>query len=477
MFGLDQGNFGNVQAFESFRTEWCEGNFDGGDPATCHGDAATRNRSWNHEFLMPGATLITFGAAFGALLLAPILAKRKGRIPCVAVGGLLTFVGCLFTSYLTFNSIWVFYVGRFVTGFGVGVSCFALPLYNAEVSTPTIRGATGSLFQVNVAVGGFIASIITAFVEDWRIGILLPGAAGLFLAVACFFIPESPRYVMEREGYERGCAVLRRVRAGNIKTEADEIMAQIREEEGVQEVSYRQMGTDPNLRRRVLVACGLVLAQQTTGVNAFLGYAATIFEAAGFEPFKFNCIFTGEMILACIIGLLLVDSQFGGRRIQLLIASVVMGPPLVLAAASLQFAWSQSLTMVCVLVYGAGFQFAWGIITWIYPAEIFSMAEREKAVSIAVCLNYLANAGVVFVVPFLMDISVPATFCFFGLLNCLNFAFVAACVKETKGIPLESIPALFRSSKDRCGKGQSEKGRGDVDVDGEKGQCDVTVTC
>ena len=27
MFGFDQGNFGNVQSFESFRREWCLGHF------------------------------------------------------------------------------------------------------------------------------------------------------------------------------------------------------------------------------------------------------------------------------------------------------------------------------------------------------------------------------------------------------------------------------------------------------------------
>ena len=44
----------------------------------------------------------------------------------------------------------MFFVGRFITGLGVGISCFALPLYSAEISTASIRGATGSLFQLNV---------------------------------------------------------------------------------------------------------------------------------------------------------------------------------------------------------------------------------------------------------------------------------------------------------------------------------------
>jgi sugar porter (SP) family MFS transporter len=456
MFGLDQGNFGQVQAFDTFRDFWCVGHFDNGDPGTCAGEEAAKNYDWEHAFVLPGATLITFGAALGALALAPRLARDKGRIPCVSAGGFLTFLGCVFSSYASFGNIWVFYIARFITGVGVGVACFALPLYNAEVSVPSIRGATGSLFQLNVAVGGFVASLFTYYCDDWKIGIMLPGAAGIFLTAACFFLPESPRFVMERHGYEKGLETLMKVRSGQVKDEADEIMAQIREEEGVEEVSYGQMWSEPNLRRRVTVACGLVLAQQLTGVNAFLGYSATVFEAAGLPPFKFNCIFTGEMILACIVGLLMIDSPFGGRKIQLLLASVIMGPPLMLAAAALAFDWSKMLVTICVLVYGAGFQLAWGMIPWIYPAEIFTMSEKEKSVSLAVTLNYLANAAVVFGMPFLMDASVPVTFVFFGVLNILNFLYVMSAVKETKGVPLEAVPALFGKKKDGAGKRVSE---------------------
>lgn len=42
-----------------------------------------------------------------------------------------------------------------------------------------------------------------------------------------------------------------------------------------------------------------------------------------------------------------------------------------------------------VIIYGVGFQFAWGSIPWIYPAELFSMQEKETAVSLAVGVNYV----------------------------------------------------------------------------------------
>lgn len=386
-------------------------------------------------------------------MLGPILTNRLGRKPCIAIGGGITLVGCLLASYLSFSSIPLFFFARFVTGFGVGVSCFALPLYNAEISTPSIRGMTGSLFQLNVVIGCFISCLVTLFYNNWKFGMLLPGLAGAVLVLGAPFIPESPRYVMEKHGYEKGVECLRQVRSGDVTKEAREILQQIEEEKGTEHVSIPGLFKERNLRKRVIIACTLVIGQQATGVNAFLGYAATLFKQCGIDsPILFNSIFNSVMIFACLAGLLLVDSKYGGRRRQLLLATYAMGPPLVIAGFALQFMDAQNglqgiITMACLIIYGCGFQFAWGTIPWIYPAEIFSMTEKESAVSLAVAINYVANAAVVAVTPILMHWSVPATLWFFGALNILNWLFVTTYIKETKGVPLELIPALFQSKR------------------------------
>ena len=47
----------------------------------------------------------------------------------------------------------------------------------------------------------------------------------------------------------------------------------------------------------------------------------------------------GIMIFGCVAGLLLIDSKYGGRRSQLLLGTLMMGPPLVVAAVALKFDW------------------------------------------------------------------------------------------------------------------------------------------
>ncbi|KNC79789.1 hypothetical protein SARC_07830 [Sphaeroforma arctica JP610] len=303
---------------------------------------------------------------------------------------------------------------------------------------------TGSMFQMNVVLGSFIATIVTLFIKNWHLGLMLPAIPGVVIAVAIWFTPESPRYVMRKKGYDEGADDLTKIRGGDITAEAQEIYEQLKAEEEAGTVSYGDLFSEPNLRKRMLIGVFLQIAQQLTGVNAFLGYASTIFAAIGMDdPFLFNMIWNAVMVFGCAVGLGLLDSKIGGRRRQLLMATFIMGPPLILGAVSLQLDWNGYVTMVMVCVYGFGFQLAWGMIPWIYPSEIFSMREKDKAMSLAVFWQYLFNAIIVFITPNMMGWSTPGTFYVFGGLNCINLAFVILFIKETKGVPLEGIPALF----------------------------------
>lgn len=157
------------------------------------------------------------------------------------------------------------------------------------------------------------------------------------------------------------------------------------------------------------------------------------------------------MLVGCIAGLACIDSQYGGRRSQLIIATLVMGPPLILAGVAKLLGWSGVISVIALALYGPGFQFAWGIVPWVYPAEIFSMSEKDKAVSLATLCNFVINFLVNMITPTLLDISAGGTFIFFGVLNVSNFVFVYLCIKETKGVPLEAVPALFDGEKSLLG--------------------------
>jgi len=355
----------------------------------------------------------------------------------------------MFASYFTFESVLVYYVGRFVTGFGAGICCFALPLYNSEIATPGIRGVMGSLFQLMVVIGGVFASVALALITDWRLGMLLPGLAGGVVGLAVWLTPESPRYMMDKKGFNAGLDMLKKVRRSDPSEEAKMMFEDSQAEAAAGQIGYAELFKEPCRRRRVVIACYLQVAQQLTGVNAFLSYTTSVFEGAGIPESQINAMpgyaiyFNLLMLLGCVLGLLMIDSKHGGRRVQLICATCIMGPPLVLAGIAKLADWPGWIAVVALFLYGPGFQFAWGIIPWVYPSEIFSMSEKDRAVSLATFFVFVLNFLINMITPSLLEWSSGGAFIVFGVFNVTNLIFVLVCIKETKGVPLEEIPALF----------------------------------
>jgi len=411
--------------------------------------------SWG-GFLPWGASMITFGAAFGGMILGPIVSNFGGRRFGIAMGALIVFVSCMFSSYWSLKSVLIFMVARFMTGFGVGVCCFSLPLYNAEVATPGVRGATGSMFQFFVVVGVLFANLLTSKNGSgdtlvpglpWEVGMCLPGFLGVFLMCIVWVLPESPRWLMEHKGVEAARAALQKFRTGDVEEELQSIKESIDAEKNSGAATWGEMFAPGHFRKRVIAATGLQFAQQFTGVNAIYFYQGQIFAAVG-HPWDgiAGVLFwlIGQMIGVCI-GILLIDSTFGGRRPQILTATIATGPALLLAALGIQFGWPGPLVMAFFCIYGFGFQLGWGFIPWVFPAEIFSMREKEKAMGATIFMQYFSNGLVTLFAPKIMHgpTGVSVVCYFFAACNIPILLFLLTYIKETKGVPLEKVPALF----------------------------------
>lgn len=188
-----------------------------------------------------------------------------------------------------------------------------------------------------------------------------------------------------------------------------------------------------------------------TGFAAFMLFQGDVFQSAGFVPDEINAIFPpgpatvlSMIAIVCVVaGIGLVDSKWGGRKNQLLATSALMAPLAFLAAATEFAGFSPKIILLCVVGYCLGFQTGWGIVPWVYPAELFMMHERERALSIATVCGFGFNVLVVAVSKVLYDWNRGSMWMLFGVFNVANFIFVAALVKETKGVNLGDVPAMF----------------------------------
>merc|ERR1712151_206237 len=124
-------------------------------------------------------------------------------------------------------------------------------------------------------------------------------------------------------------------------------------------------------------------------------------------------------------------------------------PTLFLMGAAVQLGWSTDVELLLACLFALAWQMAWGMIPWVYPSELFTMAERDRATSLAVFVQYASNAVLMIVVPHVQKaFGFPGMLYFFGAFNLLNLGFIVTCIKETKGVPLEDIPKLFGAPRD-----------------------------
>jgi MFS family permease len=188
LFGYDLGVIAAVVASETFKSQF--------DPNT------------SEEGLV--VSMFTAGAFFGAGA-GGTLGDRIGRRGTIVVGAIVFLLGGgLQTGARNIHFLWT---GRFISGLGVGVLCMIVPLYQAELAHPHIRGRITALQQLMIGIGAFIATWVgwACFVElgsssaQWRVPLAIQNVPAIFLAALTYLFPESPRYLVFRTSYDYQC--------------------------------------------------------------------------------------------------------------------------------------------------------------------------------------------------------------------------------------------------------------------------------
>ncbi|OQR93836.1 Major Facilitator Superfamily (MFS) [Achlya hypogyna] len=89
------------------------------------------------------------------------------------------------------------------------------------------------------------------------------------------------------------------------------------------------------------------------------------------------------------------------------------------------------------------FAISWGPVCWIYPAEIFPMNVRAKAVSASTMTNWCMGALMIGIPKLFKYLNINGVFFLFAALCTLAGTYVWFKCPETKGLLLEEIEPLF----------------------------------
>ncbi|TYZ58575.1 hypothetical protein PybrP1_009955 [[Pythium] brassicae (nom. inval.)] len=212
----------------------------------------------------------------------------------------------------------------------------------------------------------------------------------------------------------------------------------------------------PAMLQRVAIAMGLQVLQQATGINPMFAYGGLIFKDVAGDGVRAVLLLSVVNFLGTVPAMRWVDTC--GRRQLLLLGAVgmvlghaVAGAAFVLGCSggggdgSSCSAGAATGVLAGTAVFVAHFAVSWGPVCWIYPAEIFPLRVRAKAVALSTMANWVMGSAMASAVKLFPALDVSGVFFVFGALCAVAGTFVYFLCPETKGLLLEDIDALFTS--------------------------------
>ncbi|CAK7235448.1 hypothetical protein SBRCBS47491_009297 [Sporothrix bragantina] len=409
------------------------------------------------------ASLLTAGAFFGAGV-AGAISDRYGRRMTILAGGLLfCFGGGLQTGARNYGYI---IGGRFTAGLGIGVLTMIIPLYQAELTHPDIRGLITGLQQFMLGVGGVCGSWISygTFVgftdtRQWRIPFGLQIVPAALLSMLIFLFPESPRWLIQKGRVDEGLKTLARLHSNHntqdpwVLAEFQQIQEQVALEKESEARSLSELFRTRSNIRRIALACAMQAATQMTGVSAIQYYSTTIFAQIGIDDthtLRYQAINSVIGLIGEFLAMMLVDRL--GRRVIIIYGNLAMCATYVVSTILLaQFPPSTDNTGAhwgfIIMTWLFNFTFAsMGTLSWIIPAEIFDNVTRSKGVAIAAMCSYAFNTMIGQVTPIGMANSGWKFYILFVVSNFSNALFFWAFLPETRKLALEEMHRLFTES-------------------------------
>lgn len=291
-----------------------------------------------------------------------------------------------------------------------------IPMYQAELCHPSIRGRVTALQQFMLGVGSLVAAWVSwgSFIgfdstddKQWRVSLGIQMVPAGILALLILLFPESPRWLIDHGKVEDGLKTLAKLHAHGdttdpwVRAEFEQIQESISIEHEASAKSYSELFTDRSCLRRLFLACAIQASIQMTGVSAIQYYSVTIYAKIGIdsdESLKYQAISSVLALVAQFFCMLFIDRT--GRRWPLILGNLGNMVTFIIATVLLAKyppgsdessggpAWG---FIAMTWLYNFCFSATCGPLSWIIPAEVFDLKTRSKGVSIATMTSFAFN--------------------------------------------------------------------------------------
>ena len=413
---------------------------------------------------------VLIGCATGVLVVGP-LSDRFGRKLAMTLAALMFLLSAIGTAVPP--DVWTFIVFRVIGGIGIGIASISTPMYIAEITPAHIRGRMIAINQIAIVGGIATTSFINYAIAHskgdpalpevqawltqtgWRWMFGSGTAPAVLFGLLLLWIPESPRWLIERRRDEQAKAILTRVAgSGFAEAEFGSIRAALAQEQGTWAELFSR-----TFRLPLLLGISLAILQQITGINVFMYFGATIFKSMSASTgvdsgLLQQIIINGAGVLFTVVAIATVDKW--GRKPLMLLGATGMGLSLLamgLLAQRMTDPAALSRPMLwAILLYVACFGLSVGPVMWVILAEIYPTAIRGRALGLATFFLWLADYAVTQTFPimdakdswFVKTFNHAFPFYIYAVFCLVLVLLVWRVVPETKGRSLEEIEQFWR---------------------------------
>lgn len=339
-------------------------------------------------------------------------------------------------------------------------------MYVSESSDAEARGRM-VLLQGWFAIGGVAFATWLEFglyyagtnSASWRFPIAFQAIFAIFVVSCILFMPESPRWLAKVGRIEEAAEVLARLEDVSVDSEhvAQELeiirqsLAENEQDEASASSSPFARTNNRHLHRTVL-AIGVNILAQMTGVNIITFYSDTILETSLHYSGTIARIVSGCLqiwqFFAAGLAVLLID-RFGRRPLLITAAIGMTIAQTCLAGLSSDLGNTGAAGASIAFYFVALFCFPIGLflVPFMYAAEIAPLRTRAKVTAMSAASNWIFSFVLAEVSPTGFANIGYKYYIVYACISAFALAFFYLFCPETKGRTLEEIDEIFVNSK------------------------------
>ncbi|PMD37024.1 general substrate transporter [Hyaloscypha variabilis F] len=411
---------------------------------------------------------ISNGVRYGQLAALPVCAaiiQRYGRKWPIAFGSAILLVGVVLQTAA--QNYAMFVLGRIFIGFGNTIQTTACPILISELAYPSQRAQMVGIMNTTGSLGSLMAAWITygtAFIAGswaWRLPSALQAMSSVFQLSLCFFVPESPRWLVYNNRRDDALAILTKYHAEGdensefLKFEMAEIDSDLEMEKAQSLSGWKEWIRTSANRYRLFIVVTVGFIIQWTGNALISYYLHLVLDSIGITNSKTQLIINGCITINGVLWgnlfSLLINKM--GRRPLFLIGMGGMFVSFVILTILTGINTGQKFanpgmghaTIAMILLFGAFYKMPAPVVPT-YTAEVSPYDLRAKAFVITGLGDALANLFSGYTNPIALAAIGWKYYIVWCCVLISNFLIIYFFYPETKNLSLEEVGQMFDGS-------------------------------